>query len=181
MTEAHKNYMELIMENEKDKTTNKTEKATANIGDKPLENVKWELFAQLISTGKTGEEAYAEAGFKSKYPRKNAPHLLKKPQIQARIRHFTAEAAIKAGITRETQAQKLEDVILRARAAGDRTNEVAAIREQNKLYGLSADKIIHGDEPDELSQERLEIGRQLAKEAVERERLRLIKMSQGGD
>lgn len=142
--------------------------------DIPLENPQWENFARLYFEGKTAEDSYTLAGFKSKYPRKNAPRLLKKSEIIARIRHFKTEAAIKAGITQEKQAQKLEDVILRSRENGDRTNEVAAIREQNKLYGLSADKIIHEKPQDEFTEERLKQAKEAAKQSAQQLKIKLI-------
>lgn len=112
------------------------------LGSQPLKG-KRELFAQKLSFGNRNQtEAARAAGYKdNKGLRRYAHDLATNTNIKARIAFLRAKLAEKLDITREKQAQKLQQVIDTCTKSGDHTNVVAAIREQNKLFGLITERI----------------------------------------
>lgn len=108
--------------------------------NKPL-NDRQERFCQLMTKGDlTATEAFRRAGYSHSGANAHSADLVAKRSIKHRIANLRAELAIKHGITQEIQATKLEDLRIRCKFNEDSTGENAAIREQNKLYGLSIDK-----------------------------------------
>lgn len=106
-------------------------------------NDRQEKFCQLKAESNISDtQAYIDAGYQSKSPGVHAGQIVKNSKIKNRIREIKVDLAVKHGITQETQCKKLEDLRLRCKAEGDSTGENAAIREQNKLYGLSVDKSV---------------------------------------
>ena len=111
-----------------------------NIENKLL-NDRERVFCKLMVPGRiTATEAYRQAGYSHNGAKANSSRLIAKDSIKTEIRCLRAELAIKDGITQEIQATKLEDLRIRCKNNDDSTGENAAIREQNKLYGLSIDK-----------------------------------------
>jgi len=105
--------------------------------------------------------------------------MLKNPAMQEYIKELEDEQAIADNLTNDMIIANLVDIGFdKNKKDSDRNRALEILA---KCRGMMKDVITHEGEQDELSQERLERGRQLAKEAAERERLRLIKMSQGGD
>lgn len=116
-----------------------------NIPDKNLIeyslNDRERTFCKLMIPGtKTATQAYIESGYAPIGASANSSRLMAKDKIKTEIHRLRIELAEKEGITQAVQCRKLEDLRLRCKETNDSTGENAAIREQNKLYGLSIDK-----------------------------------------
>ena len=110
--------------------------------NKPL-NDREQTFCKLMIPGTiTATQAYRQAGYSHNGAKGNSSRLIAKEGIKIEIRRLRVELVVKDGITQEIQCKKLEDLRIRCKEDGDSTGENAAIREQNKLYGLSVDKSI---------------------------------------
>jgi phage terminase small subunit len=119
-----------------------------------LINPKYERFAQLISEGKSGTEAYIAAGHEvsRKTAGVNASRLLKdNPEIKARVEELLArradieiaasEKAIEAlAMTKEHLTEMLKADRELARTEGKPEAAVAAVMAMAKLHGLLVDK-----------------------------------------
>lgn len=104
-----------------------------------LKNPKWERFAQARAIGKSQDDAYVEAGYKSNVG--NAGRLNKTEQVQARIAEIQALAAERASVTIETLREELEEI--RALAVEDMQLAAAtsAVMGKAKLFGLLKDRV----------------------------------------
>lgn len=111
-----------------------------NKDNKPLNDREREFCRLMIPGTITPTEAYRQAGYSFAGAKGNSSRLMAKEGIKSEIRRLRVELAVKVGITQDTQSRKLEDLRIRCHENGDSTGENAAIREQNKLYGLSIDK-----------------------------------------
>ena len=56
----------------------------------PLDNPRWERFAQQLVKGKSQTEAYRNAGYRAKAATVNASQLLTKPKVAERLRELPA-------------------------------------------------------------------------------------------
>jgi phage terminase small subunit len=57
-------------------------------GSKPLDEEQYELFAQHKAQGKSATQAYKDAGYTGKGSGQSAHNLLKKPEIQQRVKYL---------------------------------------------------------------------------------------------
>ena len=111
-----------------------------NMSSLPLKNVRHEAFAQALASGKTEKEAYKEVyGCKDSTARREGCVLSTKPLVRARVVALQKENAKVQALTREKKREILasiaEDKKLDARA------RIAAIQEDNRMTGDSADNI----------------------------------------
>ena len=103
-----------------------------------LKNPKREAFCQARASGKTLDQAYAEAGYKPS--RNNAARLVMSKEVKARLAELQAKVAEKYEVTVETMAAQFDE---------DRKNAIkwkqgsaahAASHSKAKLFGLMVDK-----------------------------------------
>ncbi len=124
------------------------------IGSETLKNLRHETFCQLVATGKfSNSEAYRQSGYSQNNADVRSAELVVKSSIKDRISYLYRKNTEKREITRELQSNKLEDLQRRCKTLDDATGENAAIREQNKLYGLSIDKTEHTEPQEPLTAE----------------------------
>lgn len=108
--------------------------------EKPIAG-REEMFCQLSADGdKSDAQAYRDAGYSHNGAGQNAGRMIKKDYIKRRIAYIRAERAVKAGITQEKQAIKLQRAQEMALADNDTNTYIRAVVEQSKHYGLSIDK-----------------------------------------
>ena len=77
-------------------------------GSEPLTNARHERFAQEIVKGKSATQAYIDAGYSPKGAGAGGHGLLKKTNVNDRIRYLEKQAADKAGwLTKEDVLDRL--------------------------------------------------------------------------
>jgi len=118
----------------------------------PLKSSRQELFVQKYTQGMSASEAYRQAGYKPDYAEKNATRLTGNDGISARIRYLQAEKAVKAGITQEGQARKLEIVQNICLANGEHSTYVKAVQDESRLFGLDKQVIEQSDAQRQLTE-----------------------------
>ncbi len=104
----------------------------------PLDNSKWEIFAQECAAGKTADEAYVLAGYEEN--RCNASRLKTKENIRQRIAELQAIAAISAEVTIESLLREAADIQRLAVAAGQYAAANGSMTIRAKLSGHWVDK-----------------------------------------
>lgn len=110
-----------------------------------LTNSRWESFAQLVADGNAESDAYKKVyGVKADVARRSASRLLTNVLVRARVDWLKAQNAREKALSRERKREILasiaEDKKLDARA------RIAAIQEDNRMTGDSADNVnIGGD------------------------------------
>lgn len=105
-------------------------------------NEQQERFCQLIVEGRSGNEAYVEAGYKvsnDATARANASRLLTNASICERIAELRAHIAAKFEITTDFLATELLNVWKASIGADDRTNARQALMDIAKLTGRIVD------------------------------------------
>lgn len=111
--------------------------------------MKQEMFAQLLATGLTCEEAYIKAGYAKN--RGNSYKLSKRPEIVVRIAYLrfrienevvAAEVSARVAIiyTKSDALRELEEVRAAALASKSYAAAVSAVMGKAKLSGLLVDK-----------------------------------------
>jgi hypothetical protein len=113
----------------------------------PLQNQRYETFAQNVVAGKHVADAYQAAGFKTK---PQAAHtsglrLLKDERVEKRVGELRARGAQKAAWTLAQMIVDLNDVFTKAVARGQLSAAVAAIREAAVLSGFRIERQETGD------------------------------------
>jgi len=103
-----------------------------------LKNARHERFAQELAKGKTADEAYALAGFKSN--RGNAATLKAKQSISKRVTEIQGRAAAKAAVSIQSLTDELEEARGIAIAEKQSSAAVAATLGKAKLHGLLIEK-----------------------------------------
>jgi Terminase small subunit len=107
----------------------------------PLENPRWEQFAQELAKGKSQTEAYLASGYKGdKSPATAASRLLTNVKVAARLRELQEVTAAKAEVTRESILAELEEARLMAKDNGHPAAAVSASMGKAKLVGLVVDR-----------------------------------------
>lgn len=64
-----------------------------------LENPQWERFVQEYRVDRNGRQAARRAGYKHEHSHTTASRLLKRPDVQARLKELDNNATVQAGIT----------------------------------------------------------------------------------
>lgn len=103
-----------------------------------LKNARHEAFAQALATGKTQEDAYADAGFAPS--RHHASRLATKGNIRARVAELQGMAVKRTLVTIESLTEELEAARAIAIAEKQSSAAVAATMGKAKLHGLVVDK-----------------------------------------
>jgi len=86
-----------------------------------LSNHRWELFAQEIAKGKTGDEAYQLAGYKQN--RNNASRLKANESISARVLELMGRAANRT----ELSISNVTESLLRIAEKAEKLGEAAGL------------------------------------------------------
>jgi hypothetical protein len=110
-----------------------------------LDNARWEAFAHRYAAGMSAGRAYETAGFQAK---RNSSYteghkLLKKPEIQNRIREIRHAAAERLHCTPATIAVELDAAFEVAREAGNAAAMVAAATAKAKVLGILVERPKH--------------------------------------
>jgi hypothetical protein len=103
-----------------------------------LSNPKYELFAQGLAKGLTGDKAYTDAGFKPGAG--NASRLKQRPEIQARLAELLAAGAEWAEVSAEGVVQMLVDSDNKAVEAKQYGPAVRAAELLGRRHGMFVDK-----------------------------------------
>jgi hypothetical protein len=99
-----------------------------------LKNQRQELFAQGLVEGKTGDKAYADAGYKAN--RKNAARLKSKEVIQTRVAELQAHHQRRHDVTVDGLTTKLEATREMAMDTKQPAAATGAIMATARLHGL---------------------------------------------
>lgn len=100
-----------------------------------LRNAKHEAFAKALSSGKTADDAYVEAGYA--FNRGNAARLKANESVRKRVEEIQARVADKFEWSAAERLQALKRITDAAEAADPRV-AVSAISEANKMQGSHA-------------------------------------------
>jgi len=104
-----------------------------------LPNQRHERFAQGLAKGKSGAEAYTDAGYKG--DRTAASRLATNVNVQRRVQELQERAAEKVGVTIESLTEELEAARLHAMAAESGASAaVAATMGKAKLHGFLVER-----------------------------------------
>lgn len=106
-----------------------------------LQNQRWELFAQELAKGKTGDEAYELAGFTSN--RGNASRLKSNESIQMRVAELLCAAAERTEITIHDIVDQLDDDRAFARQLEAASAAITATMGKAKVLGFLSDRVEH--------------------------------------
>jgi hypothetical protein len=108
-----------------------------NDPSQPLHNAKHELYALARAAGKTGAEAYREAGYSDDKTGANAGKLTKNHLIMARMDWLKRQTATARVLTQSRKREICADIAEDPNARhGDR---IAAIKADNEMAGDNAD------------------------------------------
>lgn len=106
-----------------------------------LKNPKWEAFAQGLAKGKTGDQAYTDAGYAPN--RKNASRLRTNEDVSSRVNELLGRAATRAEITSAKLTEMFIEDRKLARELGQPGAAVSAGMAIGKLHGLFIDRSIN--------------------------------------
>jgi hypothetical protein len=107
----------------------------------PLDNPRWERFAQELAKGQSQTGAYLAAGYRGdKSPATAASRLSTNVKVAARLRELQEVTAAKAEVTRESILAELEEARLMAKDNGQPAAAVSASMGKAKLVGLVVDR-----------------------------------------
>jgi phage terminase small subunit len=108
-----------------------------------LDNPKHEAFAQAIAKGCRNREAYTGAGYRVKSDAvadAAAARLLADVRVASRVRELQAASAEEAIVTAVDLSEQLEEIRVKALAAGQMGAAAQAVMGRAKLHGLIIDK-----------------------------------------
>lgn len=103
-----------------------------------LDNQRWERFAQALAQGKTGDDAYQEAGYKPN--RHNASRLKTTETILRRVAELHERSAIRTITTVDDIARQLDEDRAFAISNKQSAAAVSATLGKAKVLGLITDK-----------------------------------------
>jgi predicted transcriptional regulator len=103
-----------------------------------LANPKHERFAQELSKGRTGDEAYVLAGYKRN--KDNASRLKAHESISARVAEIIDRGAIRAEVTLQSLIDEAVKIGNAAFAAGQFAPAISALKEKGVLTGLRIER-----------------------------------------
>jgi phage terminase small subunit len=111
----------------------------------PLDNPRWERFAQELAKGQSQTGAYLAAGYKgAKSPTTAASRLLTNVKILERVRELQERGAARAEVTVESLIREAEEVRKEALAARQFSAAIAAVREKGVLSGKRVERSERG-------------------------------------
>ena len=103
-----------------------------------LDNPRWELFAQELAKGKTGDESYVLAGYRQN--KDNASRLKANESILARIKEIQARGALRAEVTVASVLNELEEARQLAMSISQPAAATAAAMGKAKVKGLIVER-----------------------------------------
>jgi hypothetical protein len=107
----------------------------------PLDNPRWERFAQELAKGQSQTGAYLAAGYRGdKSPATAASRLSTNVKVAARLRELQERTAAKAEVTRDSILAELEEARVMAKKNGQPAAAVSASMGKAKLVGLVVDR-----------------------------------------
>ena len=107
----------------------------------PLDNPRWERFAQELAKGQSQTGAYLAAGYKgAKSPTTAASRLFTNVKVAARVKELQQRGAERAEVTVASLIADLDEDRALARGAGQASAAVAATMAKAKLLGLFIDR-----------------------------------------
>jgi len=107
----------------------------------PLDNPRWERFAQELAKGQSQTGAYLAAGYRGdKSPATAASRLSTNVKVAARLRELQERTAAKAEVTRDSILAELEEARVMAKKNGQSAAAVSASMGKAKLVGLLVDR-----------------------------------------
>lgn len=116
---------------------------TYTLSKQRLNNDREEAFCKNKANNDISDaKAYRDAGYSKNGAMQNGHRLISKDYIKDRIAYLRAENAVKAGVTQEKQAIKLERAGEIALEEGDVSTFIRATVDQSKHYGLMVDKTV---------------------------------------
>lgn len=130
----------------------------------PLKSARHEKFAQELAKGKAQHDAFMAAGFKAQgnAARANASRLLTDANVSARVEELKEKAAERCVVTVESITQRLLNIA--KKGEGDDIKDPpllsvarASLMDAAKLNGLIVDKIKHGLDLSNATDEELEV------------------------
>jgi len=104
----------------------------------PLENPRWEHFAQELAKGKPASEAYVLAGYKANDG--NAIRLKGNEKLLARVQELLSRSAARAEVTVVSILNELEEARKQAVEINQPSAAVSAIVAKAKVAGLIVDR-----------------------------------------
>jgi phage terminase small subunit len=111
----------------------------------PLDNPRWERFAQELAKGQSQTGAYLAAGYKgAKSPTTAASRLLTNVKILERVRELQERGAARAEVTVESLIREAEEIRKEALAARQFSAAIAAVREKGVLSGKRVERSERG-------------------------------------
>jgi phage terminase small subunit len=111
----------------------------------PLDNPRWERFAQELAKGQSQTGAYLAAGYKgAKSPTTAASRLLTNVKILERVRELQERGADRAEVTVESLIREAEEIRKEALAARQFSAAIAAVREKGVLSGKRVERSERG-------------------------------------
>src|SRR5260370_32037851 len=111
----------------------------------PLDNPRWERFAQELAKGQSQTGAYLAAGYKGvKSPATAASRLSTNVKILGRVRELQERGAARAEVTVESLIREAEEIRKEALAARQFSAAIAAVREKGILSGKRVERSERG-------------------------------------
>jgi phage terminase small subunit len=111
----------------------------------PLDNPRWERFAQELAKGQSQTGAYLAAGYRGdKSPATAASRLLTNVKILERVRELQERSADRAEVTVESLIREAEEIRKEALAARQFSAAIAAVREKGVLSGKRVERSERG-------------------------------------
>jgi hypothetical protein len=107
-----------------------------------VSNPRHEIFAHELAKGKTADEAYQLAGYKS--DRGNAARLTANDSVRTRVSELLGRAANRAEVTVESLIAEAEEVRRLAIERGQLSAAIAAIKEKGVLSGKRSERAESG-------------------------------------
>jgi hypothetical protein len=145
----------------------------------PLENPRWERFAQELAKGKRAHEAYVLAGYKENAG--NATRLKLNEKIIARVQGLLGRSAARAEVTVASILSELEEARKLAAEINQPSAAVAATLGKAKVAGLIVDRKEVGHEhkivalsPEEVRMKLIESRKRLLEAGVDLDLLPVV-------
>src|SRR5262245_41595877 len=102
----------------------------------PLDNPRWERFAQELAKGQSQTGAYLAASYKgAKSPTTAASRLLTNVKILERVRELQERGAARAEVTVESLIREAEEIRKEALAARQFSAAIAARTREGRFVG----------------------------------------------
>ncbi len=128
----------------------------------PLKNARHERFARWLAEGKSQSDAYKSAGYSAagNAAEVNAARLLRNAKVCDRVEELKARAAERTVVTVENITERLLKIAAKgegAKAAPLLSVARASLMDAAKLNGLVIDKVRHGLDLANATDEELEV------------------------